>query len=268
MEESLRLLAEYGIAIVFANVLLEQLGAPLPAIPTMIIAGALAGAGHFPPLAVFGAAMAAAVLADTVWYLAGRRLGRRVLSALCRISLSPDSCVRQTETFFDRWGVGSLVVAKFVPGLSTVAPPLAGAMRLGVWPFQLFNGIGAALWAGSSVLVGWLLAEQIERVLDALARMGGIAAAAAGVLLVGYVLFKAWERWRFLRELRAARITVDELYALMETGAPLVVLDVLSETARRLDARRIPTAWPVDPSAPDPHLEGVPRDREIVLYCS
>jgi len=268
MDASLQLLAEFGLAIVFANVLLTQLGAPLPAVPTMVIAGALAGAGGPAPLAVFAVSVVASVIADTVWYVAGRRLGRRVLAALCRISISPDSCVSRTEGFFLRWGVGTLVVAKFVPGLATIAPPLAGAVRLGHGSFQLFNGIGAALWAGTFVAVGWVFSSQIERVLETLAGMGGIAAAITGGLLALYVLYKAWERRRFLRELRAARISVDELHALMARGEPLAILDVRTGLARSLDRRRIPTAWIVDLERPAEHLAAVPRDREVVLYCS
>jgi len=268
VSDVLALLAEFGVLLVYVNVLVEQLGMPVPAIPTIIVAGAVAATGRISPLAVFAAAIGAALIADTAWYLAGRRYGHRVLALICRVSLAPDSCVRQTEMFFVRWGVGSLVVAKFVPGLSTVAPPLAGAMGLKPGAFLLFNGIGSVLWAGTAVLTGWLLSEQIDALLETLARMGTIALIAIGVLVAAYILFKWWERVRFLGRLRAARIGVEELYDLMRRGGEPVVLDVRSALVRSADGRRIPRAWPVDMDEPDVQLADIPRDREVVVYCS
>src|SRR5438477_11835425 len=98
------LITRHGLALIFANVLLEQLGVPLPAIPTLIVAGALAVDGTLSAPAVFGVAFAASMIGDCAWYVAGRQYGRRVMTTLCRISLSPDSCVRQTENHFERWG--------------------------------------------------------------------------------------------------------------------------------------------------------------------
>lgn len=262
------LLSEHGVALVFANVLLTQLGVPLPAIPTMMLAGALAATGHMSVLQAFWAAVGASLVADYVWYVAGRRYGHRVLAALCRLSLSPQSCVRQTERVFLRWGVGSLVIAKFVPGLATVAPPLAGAIRVKPGAFGLFDGIGAALWAGTSMLAGWMLGGQIEALLDVLGQMGGYAAAGLGVLLAAYMAFKWFERLRFLGQLRAARVGVEEVYAMMTRGEAPLILDVRSAAALGADRRRIPTAVLIDPDTPDDRLADLPRDREIIVYCS
>src|SRR6267154_2073859 len=149
-----RLIAQYGLALVFANVLLEQLGLPIPAIPA------------------FGVAFVACMMGDAAWYLAGRRYGRRVMKLLCRVSLSPDSCVRQTEFRFERWGKLTLVVSKFIPGLSTIAPPLAGAMRLG-WPsFLLLNGLGVTIWAGGAIGAGMLFHAQINEFIVRLEGLG------------------------------------------------------------------------------------------------
>jgi len=268
MNELSALLAEHGVALVFANVLLTQLGLPLPAIPTMMLAGALAAGGHMSVLHAFWAAVAASLIADIVWFAAGRRYGHRVLAMLCRLSLSPQSCVRQTERVFMRWGIGSLVIAKFVPGLATVAPPLAGASRQKLGTFALFDGIGAALWAGSSMLAGWLLGGQIEALIDGLAAMGGYAAALLGAILAAYMAFKWFERLRFLSQLRAARVAVHEVYAMMERGEDPLVLDVRSAAALGADNRRIPKALLIDPDAPDDQLANLPRDREIIVYCS
>jgi len=268
MNEVIALLAQYGVLLVFLNVLLEQLGAPIPAVPTLMLAGALAAGAHLSALEAFAAAMIGALIADALWYVAGRRFGHRVLALLCRLSLSPDSCVRQTERFFLRWGVGSLVIAKFVPGLSTVAPPLAGAMGMKFGTFMLFNSLGAGVWAGSALVAGWLLADQIDWLIDFLARMGGYALSGIAALLVLYMAVKWWERYRFLGQLRAARIGVEDLYAMMARGEAPLILDVRSEAALGLDRRRIPSAFMVDPESPDEHLAALPREREIVIYCS
>lgn len=264
----LDMVAQYGILVVFGVVLLEQLGAPIPAVPVLVVAGAAAADGNLPVLAVFVAAVAGCFLGDGAWYLAGRHRGYRILRLLCAVSLSPDSCVRNSEQFFTRWGMGTLVVAKFVPGLSTVAPPLAGAMRLSPGAFVVFNGIGAAVWAGSAIVLGWIFHDEIDSVLGWMGRMGGYAIAVIGALLLVYLAWRLWERHRFLANLRAARIAVHELYSLVNDGHEPVVLDVRSRLARAADARAIPTAMPVDPEAPDPHLATVPRDREIIVYCS
>src|SRR5260370_29577671 len=180
-----RLSAQYGLALVFANVLLEQVGLPIPAVPTLIVAGALAAEGELSPLAIFGVAFAGCMIGDALWYVAGRRYGRRVMTLLCRVSLSPDSCVRRTEFRFERWGKLTLVVSKFIPGLSTVAPPLAGAMRLG-WPsFLLLNGLGAVIWAGAAIAAGMAFHTEINEFIVHLEGLGAVAARATGELLGG-----------------------------------------------------------------------------------
>src|SRR3954470_10397659 len=165
IQDLVLLIGEYGVALVFANVLLEQIGLPVPAIPTLIVAGALGAEGTLYAPAVFGAAFVASMLGDLAWYVGGRVYGKRVMKLLCRISISPDSCVSQTEAQFERWGTGLLVFSKFVPALSTIAPPLAGAARLGWVRFSFFNGIGVTLWAGAGIGAGLLLHTQIERLL-------------------------------------------------------------------------------------------------------
>ena len=240
--------------------LLEQLGLPLPAIPTLIIAGALSVEGTLSAPAAFGVAFVACMIGDVAWYVGGRIHGKRVMKFLCRISISPDSCVSQTEAHFERWGVGLLVISKFLPGLSTIAPPLAGAARLGWVRFTFFNSVGAALWAGAALGAGMLLHTQIERLLSGLRGMGTIAMILVGTLLAAYIALKWWERRRFYKMLRMARISVDELYALMEAGSKPVVVDVRSPVARSLDPRSIPGALAADERAIDSLLEKLPQE--------
>jgi membrane protein DedA with SNARE-associated domain/rhodanese-related sulfurtransferase len=263
-----RLIAEYGLALVFANVFLEQVGLPIPAIPTLIVAGALAAEGGFSPLAIFGTAFVACMLGDVIWYLAGRRYGRRVMTLLCRLSLSPDSCVRETEVRFERWGGLTLVLSKFIPGLSTIAPPLAGAMRLG-WPsFLLLNGLGVVVWAGVAIGAGMLFHAGINELVARLENLGALALEAIIALLAGYVVLKWWERRRFYKMLRIARIGVGELRALIDGGKRPVIVDVRSRSSRNLDRRFIPGALAMDIAEVDARLEELPADREIVFYCT
>jgi membrane protein DedA with SNARE-associated domain/rhodanese-related sulfurtransferase len=263
-----RLITQYGLALVFANVLAEQIGLPIPAIPTLIVAGALASEGQFSPLSVFGVAFVACMIGDALWYLAGRRYGHRVMKLLCRLSLSPDSCVRQTEFRFERWGKLTLVLSKFIPGLSTIAPPLAGAMRL-TWPsFLLLNGLGVVIWAGAAIGAGMVFHSQINELVLRMEGLGTLAVEAIGVLLAGYIAFKWWERRRFYKMLRVARIGVDELRALIDEGKRPLVVDVRSHVARDLDRRFIPGALAMDVSEVDRQIDQLPADREIVFYCT
>ena len=268
MQELIRLTSQYGLLLVFSGVLLETIGIPLPAMPLLIVAGALAVGGSLSVAGIFAAALLAVLLGDVAWYLAGRRFGHHVLKTLCRISLSPDSCVRQTETLYERWGGRMLLVAKFVPGLSTVAPPLAGAMRLGPAAFLAYAGAGALLWIGVSVGAGALLHAQIEEAGQYLARFGAVAVPALAVAFGLFLAFKWWERQRFYRALRMARISVEELRRLVHGGRDPMILDVRSEAARPIDPRRIPGARAIDMDNAQSRLVDVPRTSEIVVYCT
>jgi membrane protein DedA with SNARE-associated domain/rhodanese-related sulfurtransferase len=261
-------LAQYGLAIVALNVLLNQIGLPVPVIPTLVLAGALGANGQLPLAAIFLAAVLACLVADCGWYWVGQKYGIRVLKTLCRISLEPDSCVAETQSQFDRWGVNSLVIAKFVPGLATIAPPLAGAMRIGWLRFIGLSSLAAALWVGAALFAGMLFKTQIERLLIRVDQFGSMAFGVALVLLGAYVGYKWWERRRFYTMLRMARISVAELDQLIQTGSQPLIIDVRSPSARALEPRWIPGA--VHISLPDValHLKDLPKDRDIILYCT
>ncbi len=258
----------YGLPLIFAVVLLEQLGAPIPAIPVLAVAGALSVDRDLSAWQILVVAVGASLVADTVWFLLGRSQGQRILKTLCRISLSPDSCVRQTESVFERWGMPSLLVAKFIPGFSTVAPPMAGATHASIGEFLLYDGGGALLWAGAGVVGGVIFHGAIDRVLAFLASIGSAAFALLGAALVVFIAFKWWQRRRFYRVLRMARISVDDLHRLMDEGKSPIVLDVRTVRGRSLDPRRIQGASVLDVTNLDPQLRDLPRDREIILYCT
>ena len=261
-------ISHYGLLIVGLNVLLNQIGLPVPVVPTLIMAGTLAATGGLPFPALFAIAVLACLLADCGWYWVGEKYGIRVLKTLCRISLEPDSCVNQTQSQFDRWGVNSLVIAKFVPGWSTIAPPLAGALRIGWWRFILLSTLAAMLWVGAGLLGGMIFKSQVERLLIQLDRYGSRAAGGAVILLGVYIAYKWWERRRFYKMLRMARISVTELYDLIQKGAQPLIIDVRSATARELEPHWIPGAVAISLAEVDAHLKDLPRDRDIILYCT
>lgn len=261
-------LARHGLPLVFANVLLEQLGLPIPAIPTLIAAGALSAGGRLSTVALLVLAVVASLLADSLWYVLGRTHGYRILKTVCGISLSPDSCVRQTESVFERHGPVSLLYAKFIPGFSTVAPPLAGAVRVGYLRFALFDAGGALIWAGSGVAAGILFHRAIDRVAELLEGLGFWALVIAGGLLALFIGWKWWQRRRFYRFLRMARITVPQLRALIDEGKAPVIVDVRNRAAAQRDPRRIPGAIRLLIEEIDEAIAQLPYDREIILYCT
>ena len=268
MNKLIAWVSQYGVGIVFANVVVEQIGIPIPALPTLIVAGSLVRAGKLSFLALLGAAVTASLIVDTGWYFLGRRFGHRVLKTLCRVSLSPDSCVRHTEGIFEKWGMASVVVARFVTGFSTVAPPLAGAMGAKLPTFLFYDSLGTILWAGTGILLGFIFHRAIDDVLSYLEGLGTGALYLLGAALVLFVLFKWWQRRRFYQALRMARIDVGDLARLFATGERPVVLDVRAEGERQRDPRRIPGAMTMAMEEIDAKLPGIRPDVEVVLYCT
>jgi membrane protein DedA with SNARE-associated domain/rhodanese-related sulfurtransferase len=213
-------------------------------------------------------ATAASTLADCGWYLAGRVYGNRVVRLLCQLSLSPDSCVNDTLTRFGRWGYKAIVLAKFVPGASTLAPPLAGALRMNARTYLGLTLLGSFLWTSAYLALGALAAPALLRLLPLAARQGRTVLLLALLVLAVYVLFKWLERRRLVVALRGARIEAAELHGMMLGGQAPVVLDVRTHTAFGVDPRTIPAAVHVPPAEVKTRLVGIARDAEVVVYCN
>lgn len=262
----MHLIVEYGLLVVFVTVLLEQLGVPLPAYPVLLVSGALASRGDTSLVALLAVGVAACLIADNVWYAAGTWFGRRVLRVLCQISLSPDSCVRQTESIFVRYGAPSLLMAKFVPGFATVATALAGSLRIGRGQFLLFDTLGAALWVGVGLALGALLSNVIEDVvatLSAFGRWGFGLIVLVGLIFIGA---KWWQRRRFNRQLRMARMTVAALSEMIDEGGTPLIVDVRGQLSR--SDGRIPGAIQLAGDDLPPELEALAREALVVVYCN
>jgi membrane protein DedA with SNARE-associated domain/rhodanese-related sulfurtransferase len=267
MTQLSHLIHVYGVLIVFGTVLLEQIGLPIPAFPVLIIAGALAvdGGANWP--LYLAASVLACLISDYFWFRAGRFYGRRILHLLCKISLSPDSCVSQTEDNFGRWGAKSLVVAKFIPGFNTIAPPLAGAMGTTTTSFLWLSVAGGLLWSGVGMGMGAWFHGSVDDVIAWFETLGSTALMVVGVLLVLFVLFKYIERRRNLGAADLPRITMDELKDLLEAGHDPLIVDARGVTARQLEAG-IPGALVYGDAVPERLMATLDKDRHIVIYCS
>lgn len=269
MSDTVAFLLQYGYVILYACVLAEQIGLPVPAVPVLLGMGALAGAGEMSLALALGVVLAAALPPDLLWYELGRRRGPRVLARICAISLEPDWCVRRTESLFIRFGRKLLLVAKFVPGLSAVASPLAGSAGVARWQFVLLDVTGALLWAGTWLGMGYAFSEALDVVAGWVSRLGGYALLLAGAVLAAYVILKYAKRQQIFRDLRMARITPDELRRRIEAGdGGLAIIDTRSSLDVRTVPFLIPGAIRIDADEVDRRHAELPKDREIVLYCT
>jgi membrane protein DedA with SNARE-associated domain len=268
MNKSVEFLVHHGAAVLFATVFIEQLGIPLPAVPWLFAAGALIGAGKMNWFVVLWSSMVGSLLADVIWFYLGRYYGQRVLGLLCRISLEPDTCVRRTQGLFARYGIQGVVAAKFVPGLGTLAPPLAGNSGFSLPRFLFYDGLGSLLYVGSLVLVGVLFSRQLEAIIAALGSLGAGALAVVAGMIFCYLGYKYFQRQRLLRELSMARITVDELHEKLEAGEDLMILDLRSEDALQEDPALIRGARHMSMDEVEGQLREIPSNRDIILYCS
>lgn len=267
MNELLSLLASQGVVLVFLVTLATRLGAPVPAVPFLVVAGGLTVGGQLSFVAVVLAAVLGNILGDGVWFLAGRRWGYRVMRLLCRISLSPDSCVRRSESILGRWGGWSLIAAKFVPGVSVVAPPMAGALGMSNLRFLAYETVAALIWTLLCLFVGRIFHAAIQDVLAVISDIG------LGALAIGVLALAAFIGWRWRQRRLAQRvddivhIQVEALREALAAGAGPTVIDVRSDEARALDARAIPGAIGIGLKQLPKHLPGFADGRELVVFC-
>jgi membrane protein DedA with SNARE-associated domain/rhodanese-related sulfurtransferase len=262
MDALLHIIESYGLWVVFVCVLLDQGGLPFPSYAPMIVTAALATDKHESLLPVLLVATLAALIADVAWFAGGRRFGSKLLRLMCKVSLSPDSCVGLTRRIYVRWGAPSLILAKYIPGFAAVSTTLAGESGTSVRRFVIYDGIGAALWAGGAIALGAIFHEAVEAVLVQLDQLGQLAVLLLLAAVALFVLVKWWQRRRFLEQIRMSRITTDELASLLDSGSPATILDV------RTPERRAESGWiPGSISVRDiSELQLTPGD-EVIVYC-
>ena len=268
MHRTIEFLLHHGYVVLLAWVFFEQAGVPVPSLPLLLAAGALAGSHQMNLFGSFFVVAFAAVTADSLWYQLGRRRGIKVLHFLCKITIEPDSCVRRTEGIFSKQGAHSLILAKFIPGLGSVAPPLAGIFHMRPRRFLIFDTLGASLWAATFLGLGYVFSGQIEDIAEHAASLGS----GLGVIVFGalgaYLAYKFVARRRFLRDLRIARITVEELKQKLDAGEDLVIVDLRHSLDFEADPEIIPGAFHVDAKQLEEKDGLLPHDREIILYCT
>ena len=267
MNDVVALIERYGLVVVFLNMLLDQAGLPIPAYPTLMVAAALGAGDPSSAPQILAAGVAGSVIADFGWYAASRRFGRGVLGLICRVSFSPDSCVRQTETMYARVGAVALLFAKFVPGLGIVSIALSGITRVTPLVFIALDAIGSALFVGIAIGLGVIFKKAIFQVLATLSNLGLVGLGLVALALAIYMLIRFWQRQEFIRQLRMARITVDELGEMIDRGETPIILDVRPNLVR-FEEGVIPGSIFAHPSDAELSLASYPKDVEIVVYCS
>lgn len=268
MEQLLDFVGRHGGPVVFVVVFLDQLGLPIPTIPILLAFGALAGSGQIDPVSCLLLAVSASVCADFIWFRLGRWKGTRVLGFLCRIALEPDSCVSKTHDLFAKHGLKSLLVAKFVPGFDTVAPPIAGLLGVRAVPFLLWSAGGALLWLGAFGSLGYLFSDQLDDLAGAAERLGSLLGLIVLGLFGAYLAWKYAARRRVLLSIRMARITPEELHAMILSGASPAIVDARNQSALDAEPFIIEGALLIALDEIDQRHREIPRGKEIVVYCS
>jgi len=268
LTDAVEFLSRNSYAVLFLWVLGVQLGVPLPASPVLLGVGALAGQGKLSwPTALIVSAIGA-ITADFSWFQFGRRKGASVLTLLCRISLEPDSCVRSTESVYHRYGAPVLLVAKFIPGLSTVASPMAGIFGLEQWRFLLLSCGAALLWSAAYLGLGYLFSNQLELALQYISRVGWGLGVVVVLAIVAFVAVKWVERRSFMRSLVADRITPEELKARLDDNASLTIIDLRHALDSLADPRTVPGALRIEPEQLEARYKEISTEGEIILYCT
>ncbi len=268
MGEAVHFLVQYGYLLVFVWVLVEQIGLPIPAFPLLLSAGALAGQHRMNLFLVLLTALIASLISDSFWYELGKRRGAAVLNVLCRMSLEPDSCVQRTKGTFDRRGPQSLLYAKFVPGLNTVAAPVAGMARVPYLRFIAFDVAGTLIWAGSSLMIGYMFSAKVDAILSRSRQVGQFFGILVVLAIVGWIVWKYVQRRRFMNSVRVARITPQQLLEKLQSGENVVIIDLRHPLDLLTDPRTLPGALQIRMDDLAERAKEIPRDREIILYCT
>jgi membrane protein DedA with SNARE-associated domain len=262
----IQFVARHGYILIFVWVLAEQAALPIPSFPLLLVSGALVRTGELRLSPLLTYALLAAVIADNVWFQLGRRYSGRALQFICKISIEPDSCVRRTESVFLRYGLRSLLVSKFIPGLNAVTAPLAGGAGANLGRFLLFDSLGAFIWVSAYVSAGYVFSDQLEIAIGYAMRMGSSVFVIAFCVLAAWIFWKVIQRRSFINSINIGRITPGELQAMLGAGMDVTIVDLRSSFAAQIEtipgALRIPAE-----DLPSRHDE-IPRDREIVLFCT
>ena len=273
MPIALTFFLQYAYGILFFWVLFEQLGIPIPSIPLLLTAGTLSATHRLHASYALADVTFACLLADSVWYLLGRRYGGAVLRLLCRLSLEASTCVAKTEGYFTRRGPVTLLFAKFIPGLSTLAAPIAGQTGMPYSRFLLWDMAGSLIWAETYLLAGRFFGDLAKRSGPFLHLLSHFAFAIFLFLVLGFMAYRVWKNRSFLLEIRALRLEPEELKQMLDTAEeqgniPPFIVDLRHPLDYLPDPRVLPGAIRISPSELTANIDLVPRDRDVILYCT
>ena len=267
MNTLVELVQTYGLWLVFLITLLQSVGLPLPAFAVLIVTTAVTPATEANIIILILTGSLGTLAGDLILYFAGKRYGTGILGKLCKISMSPDTCVRSTGDIFERYGAPALTIVKFIPGLSTLAPVVAGVYAMRVTLFVLFSSIAALVYLGAAVTLGAVFRHQVGGLISALSDYGKMGGLFVVVLFGLYLLFKWLRRYRLIRQFETDRVTVNDLIELIDRESNPVILD-----ARPIDQRTrngfIPGSVPIDENSFNDIADRYAGHKEIVIYCS
>jgi len=262
------LILHHGYPFLFCYILAVQAGVPVPSDPVLLIMGAAVGDGRYSFGLALLTSVSAATLGDLIWYELGRLRGRSVLALLCKFALEPDTCVRKTELGFMKRGAWSFLFIKFVPGMSLLSVPLAGTMKMPRWRFLLADAAGSALWCTAYLSAGALFRRQVNEIVIRLGLFGQRAGFVLALLLTGYAAWRYFQRWRFRRQLRINRVSPEEAYSMISGENPVLTVDLRSPKQIEETGLKIRGAQVLRPAELRSHFQDLPRDREVILYCT
>ena len=273
MPVALAFFVRYAYLILFLWVLVEQLGVPVPSIPLLLTAGTLSATHRVHAAYALPAVLLACLVADSAWYFLGRRYGGSVLKLLCRVSLEAATCVTKTEGYFTRRGPVTLLFAKFIPGLSTLAAPIAGQTGMPYSRFLLYDLAGSTIWAETYLLAGRFFGDIAQRSERLFSYLSHFALGIFVLLVLGFMIWRVYKNRRFLLELRASRIEPEELLTMLELAArqgnvPPTIVDLRHPLDYLPDPRVLPGALRIGPDEIARQADLLPRDRDVVLYCT
>jgi len=268
MNEVTQFLMRHGYSVLFMWVFVGTLGLPIPVSPILLVAGALAGIGKLNFALVLSVSIIASLLGDLFLYAIGRLRGSKALSLLCRISLDPDSCVGRTKATFARYGARSLLLIKFIPGMNPFGQSLAGIIRMHPFRFFLFDGLGVFLWIGILVGLGYQFSYEIEYFATRATRQGSWIVGIIPMIFAAYILWKYIQRTRFLHQLAVTRITPEAVKQRLDAGEELLILDLRHTFEFDAEPYTIPGAFQLSIEQLEESYHKIPRDRDIVLFCT
>lgn len=268
MPVALDFFLKYGYLILFLWVMTEQIGIPVPSVPILLTAGTLTATHKLNLPLALAAVTLGSLTSDTVWYFLGKRYGGAVVKLVCRLSMESATCVKKTEGYFTRHGAGALLLAKFIPGLGTVAAPIAGQTNMGYRIFLFWDAAGVIVWGLTVMLAGRFFGDFLKHHPNALSSSGHFAGVLFVLLFVGFLAWRVLKQRAFLKEIRMARLEPQELKDMLDRGQQPVIIDLRHPLDYLPDPRTLPNALRLTPDKLVEHSSQIPRDRDVVLFCT